>query len=704
MLSDVLKKDIQSAYSALLEQKGYKARLCQKQMVADIASTLGNIEQDEAGGRISEHNICVVEAGTGTGKTIAYAIAALPIAKALKKTLVISTATIALQEQIVFIDLPDIKKHAGLDFSFVLAKGRRRYLCLARLDTLLQTSQNSNYSLAFYEDETYTFDETHALLYENMLQKLGRGDWNGDRDDWGKEIEPDVWQRVSTDHVQCTGKKCSHYENCCFYKAREQIHRVDCIVTNHDLVLSDMIMGGGAILPSPENIIFVFDEGHHLPDKAISHFSNFIQIHATQTWLEHLPGQLKKLTDALGQIGGLPHNLVQIENNLQDLSEQLAFYVQMVAPLKDASETDRNAELYRFAGGKVSLTIKEMSTALYQAKQRLLSQLNQIQNGIEEEMLNGDIDKSRLEYWLPVVSGMIARMEAGASLWQDYMIDDPTDQPPKARWLKFMENDELMVQASPIAVHNSLKELLWNRCFGAVVTSATLAIGDDFSRLRSRSGISENNSFRVLPSPFRFAEQAVLQVPAMGVDPRQAEAHNLAVVALLPRLLPAAVQAGSLILFASWRQMYRIADALAAEFMTDVLRQGDLSKAEIIAQHRRRVDAGKRSIIFGLASFAEGIDLPGDYCQHVVIVKIPFAVPNDPVGATLSEWIEASGGNAFQEIMIPDAVLRLVQACGRLLRTETDTGTVSILDRRLITQSYGRRILNALPPFRRNIQ
>ena len=161
---------------------------------------------------------------------------------------------------------------------------------------------------------------------------------------------------------------------------------------------------------------------------------------------------------------------------------------------------------------------------------------------------------------------------------------------------------------------------------------------------------------------------------------------------------------GGLVLFASWRQMFRIRDALGAEFQALVLVQGDLSKSEIVATQKRRINAGQSSIIFGLASFAEGIDLPGAYCEHVVIVKIPFAVPDDPVGATLSEWIEANGGNAFQEIMVPDAALRMVQACGRLLRTESDSGTISILDRRLVTQRYGQLLLNALPPFRREIE
>jgi len=149
--------------------------------------------------------------------------------------------------------------------------------------------------------------------------------------------------------------------------------------------------------------------------------------------------------------------------------------------------------------------------------------------------------------------------------------------------------------------------------------------------------------------------------------------------------------------------MLEVYAGLPADFRERVLVQGDLSKQELIRQHRGRIDKGEQSVIFGLASFAEGVDLPGKYCEHVVIAKIPFAVPDDPVEAALSEWIERNGGNPFMEIAVPDASLRLIQACGRLLRTEQDTGTVTLLDRRLVTQRYGKAILNALPPFRREI-
>lgn len=232
---------------------------------------------------------------------------------------------------------------------------------------------------------------------------------------------------------------------------------------------------------------------------------------------------------------------------------------------------------------------------------------------------------------------------------------------------------------------DTLRQYLWHSAFAALVTSATITALGRFDRFSHRAGLPKNAVCTLAPSPFRYAESGVLRIPDHGADPRDNAGHSASIIEHL-------------------RQMLDVFAGLPAAFRERVLVQGDLSKQELIRQHRARVDNGEPSVIFGLASFAEGVDLPGKYCEHVVIAKIPFAVPDDPVEAALSEWIERNGGNPFMEIAVPDACLRLVQACGRLLRTEQDTGTVTLLDRRLVTQRYGKAILNALPPFRREIE
>ena len=311
------------------------------------------------------------------------------------------------------------------------------------------------------------------------------------------------------------------------------------------------------------------------------------------------------------------------------------------------------------------------------------------------------VSESQAEEWYPLFGALQARAEANWTLWTQFCLQDPEGKPPTARWLTLTEGGDIEVHVSPILAADTLRQYLWNPAFAALATSATLTALGKFDRFSHRAGLPRSAVCALAPSPFQHGEAGLLRVPKYGADPRDSVAHTAAIIEHLPEIL--ADERGSLVLFSSRKQMLEVFAGVPAEFRQRVLVQGDLSKQELIRQHRKQVDDGKQSVIFGLASFAEGVDLPGKYCEHVVIAKIPFAVPDDPVEAALAEWIEKNGGNPFMEIAVPDASLRLIQACGRLLRTESDSGTVTVLDRRLVTQRYGKAILNALPPFRREI-
>jgi ATP-dependent DNA helicase DinG len=704
MLDDQLKQTIQSAYSRLLEGKGFSARLCQRQMIAAIANTLGNLDADDE----EQANLCIIEAGTGTGKTIAYALAAIPIARALGKSLVVSTATVALQEQIVFTDLPDIRRHSELEFSFTLAKGRRRYLCLNKLDLLLQEAGSLNHSLALYDDEIDQTDEESRLLYQRMLDAITQGEWDGDRDGWKDGVTEQDWFRVSTDHVQCRGRKCMNYGNCFFYKAREQIHKVDCIVTNHDLVLADLGMGGGAVLPDPEDTIYVFDEGHHLPDKTIDHFSLYSNVRGSQTWLAQIPALLATMAAQMGSLIDLVKRADRFADSAKELNVDLESASALLGErFESRQESARGTPAqYRFPGGRIDESLQQLAGNLAAGFSRLQGLLSDLDEDFERLLTDERGAEHELaEEWHATVSALLARAETNTLLWQDFASEDKPELPPRARWLTLREyqgDREIQISSSPVMADDILNEQLWQRCYGAVITSATLAVRGDFSRFVMRSGVSKDSSFNALPSPFDFSRQGEIRIPAMQCDPRDPQAHTQAIIEMLPDMLQP--QTGSLVLFSSWWQMNEVLRGLPEQFLQQVLAQGELSKQEIIRQHRERIDAGESSTIFGLASFAEGIDLPGGYCNHVVIVKIPFSVPDDPVLAALCEWIDGKGGNSFREISIPDAILRLTQASGRLLRTEQDRGVVTLLDRRIITQRYGGMILNSMPPFKRVIE
>lgn len=714
MLTDALKRTIQTAYTTLLDSKGIKARYGQRLMIAEVARTLTSASEATPGE--PSPAVCVVEAGTGTGKTIAYSLAAIPIAKSLEKKLVISTATIALQEQIVYKDLPDILRHSGLDFSFTLAKGRGRYLCLSKLDALLQDSEANQQSMALYPDEiSAQVDPQDMSVYQSMISALSAGDWDGDKDSWPEELEGHTWSRVTTDHAQCSGRRCSNISQCSFFKAREQLTKVDVIVTNHDLVLSDLALGGGAILPEPEEAIFVFDEGHHLPDKTINHFANFTRVQSTQRWLDQGAKALAKAVADLGQadiasqLRALPLVMETIRQRLSGLNRTLETLFESGESESGGVMTprsERDRPYLRFAGGVVPDDLRAEAEALRGEYDNMHDLLDRVCQELEESMeRGGQVPRQQAESWFPALSLMRARAESNYSLWSDYSHATAVDDPPRSRWISVVEgaggNLDFELSSSPIIAANTLARFLWNRCFAAVVTSATLTALGTFDRFALCAGTPPETRFALVPSPFDYAQAGELAVPAMDCDPSQVEEHTRAVTAMLPQLLDPGE--GSLVLFASRRQMEEVYEALAPEWRERVLVQGNYSKQELLRQHRQAVDDGSGSVIFGLASFAEGVDLPGIYCSHVVIAKIPFAVPDQPVESALAEWIESRGGNPFMDITVPDAAVKLVQASGRLLRTESDRGRITLLDRRIVSRRYGRAMLDSLPPYRRNI-
>jgi ATP-dependent DNA helicase DinG len=713
MISTELKSTIQGAYSRFLEAKSLRPRYGQRLMIAEVAKVLGDIPCDDEGRRSGEPAVVAVEAGTGTGKTVAYSLAAIPAAKAAGKRLVIATATVALQEQIVFKDLPDLMRNSGLNFSFALAKGRGRYLCLSKLDLLLQEGNAHSATAQLFEEEGFHIevDEASQKLFNTMIERLAGNRWDGDRDSWPEAVDDQAWARLTTDHGQCTGRHCPNFQQCVFYKAREGMGKVDVIVTNHDMVLADLALGGGAVLPDPRDTVYVFDEGHHLPDKAIGHFAHYSRLRSTADWLEQTAKNLTKLLaqhPLPGDLGRLIEQVPELARALRTQQQFMFTLCEQIADFRPGEDVEgRERPRYRFEGGVVPDAMREAGLELKKGFGQLNDLFTRLADLLKESMdgeKNIGIASHQAEEWYPLFGTLVTRAQGNWELWGAFTAEDPEDNPPMARWLTLVEGGALFdieVNASPILAADMLRRSLWNVAHGALVTSATLTALGKFDRFRMRSGVPRDAVTCVVPSPFHHADAGVLRVPDLRADPRDVPAHTAAIIRDLPDLVEGS--RGSLVLFSSRKQMQDVFDGLDRDWRKVVLIQGNLSKQETLNKHKARVDDGQSSVLFGLASFAEGVDLPGAYCEHVVIAKIPFAVPDDPVEAALAEWIEARGGNPFMEIAVPDASLRLIQACGRLLRTEQDRGTITLLDRRVVTQRYGKAILNALPPFRREI-
>jgi ATP-dependent DNA helicase DinG len=718
MLPDNIKEEIQHAYKRILGEKQLRARYGQRLMIAEIARTLaaitpstGETSPDSAA---APAPVCVVEAGTGTGKTLAYVLGTLPLARFLGKKVVLATATVALQEQVTQRDLPDILRHSGLSFSFTLAKGRGRYLCLSRLDQLLRGNASADAMLELFGDAVN--DSRNAdqhELYQQMLELISAGQWSGDRDEWNGALRDDDWSPVTVESGQCAGPKCSNYSRCFFYKAREQVAKVDVIVANHDLVLVDLALGGGAILPAPEDTIYIFDEAHHLPAKTNQHFSASTRLRATVHWLDPLSKTLSKLAN-----DEKLENKQAIAREISELSVvflQITEFVGQAILLFEAAfqamsvknqESSGAEDAASFELGVVPAELRELSMQLGARFVRLTRGLKeictQLRRQIEESVTLAA--RQQAELWFSAIGGAASRSESCERLWQAFAALDMPDSAPSARWItrvQYGETGDLMVSCSPVLAARTLQENLWTRCAGAVLTSATLSSLGNFDVLSMRAGLPAETAYHRIQSPFDYANAASVLIPRLNCDPSDTVAHTAAIVRLLPKLID--LQEATLMLFSSRRQMLDVLDGLGERWRDMILCQDDYQKGQLINYHRQRVDRGETSIIFGLASFAEGVDLPGEYCRHVLIAKIPFSVPNDPIEATLAQWLELQGRNPFMTLAVPEAAFRLVQATGRLLRNESDTGRITIFDERLVSKFYGKTILDSLPPFRREI-
>ncbi len=705
MLPEALKTTIQSHYRELLDSRQLTPRYGQRLMIAEIARTLGALCADDRG-EDEPAPVCVVEAGTGTGKTLAYLLATLPIAQELGLKVIVSTATVALQEQVLLKDIPELQKGSELSFSVALAKGRGRYLCLSRLDTLLQGSDSAQAMMDLYGEELDDAGAGNPVLYDKMLKALSAGEWHGDRDDWPEPLQEADWRPLTVDNAQCSGAKCSHFRNCYFYQAREALTKADCIVTNHDLVLSDLALGGGVILPSPEDSLYVFDEAHHLPLKSNNHFSAFTRVRASIRWLERCDLVINRLFDDELVDSTERDRLLKLQLDTREhLARTVALIEQIITGLDNPDSYD-NRVLHTFSGGVVPEALREQAMELAQRFTRLSAQLELITDGVKAELeeARDSTRQQQTEQWIAVLGSLNKRAAGNQQLWSAFAVIDPDGKAPFARWLTYSEEDmnqDVALAASPVLAAETLQAHLWESCAGAVLTSATLSALGRFDMLTMRAGLPEHTHYVAIPSPFDFANAARLVIPKLHCEPGNAQQHTAALITAIPKLLDD--KSAALMLFSSRRQMQDVIEGLPDKWRDLILCQDDFQKAQLLKYHRQRVDRGEGSIIFGLASLAEGIDLPGKYCTHVLIAKIPFAVPNDPIEMTLANWVEQQGQNAFMTLAVPDAAFRLVQASGRLLRNEKDTGQITLFDERIVSKRYGKQILDSLPPYTREV-
>lgn len=668
---------------------GFSSRRPQLQMMAEVAHTLAAIGTDGDAPAPARH-IAVIEAGTGTGKTVGYLLPALVLARSRARKLVVSSSTVALQEQLIAKDLPALQRHLPFAFRCALAKGRRRYVCPAKL-----TGLDAQRPVAAADDRPARQEPQPVRLEGRLAQAFARGTWSGDRDAWPGAIPDGLWHRLSTDRDGCLGPRCTEYARCPFQRAREGLDEADVVVANHDLVLAALDMEPGALLPDPAETMFVLDEAHGLPAKAAARSAARHAVLGVARWIDDARALAAEAGSELRLDRALPAEVARQGERLG------AALTALHAALGRHCRFDGEGTGHRFAAGVLPQDLADLGAAVREAATGTQAALAALRDAAMERAKR---DASAAQPHVAALGTYLGHLQQLVAAWDAMLRPPAADGKPMARWVELGvgagSKTDFWVCAAPISGGQRLHELLWARAGAAVLTSATLRACGSFDLFMEESGLDACPGVRALslPSPFDHAAQAELHLPRMRTHPRDADAHTEEVAALLPGLLEA--DQGALVLFASARQMQRVAQALPAPLQAQVLVQGSLSKRELLDRHRARIDQGRRSVLFGLAGLSEGVDLPGAYCTHLIVAKLPFAVPDDPVELTRREWIEGQGRSAFLERSVPEVGIRLAQAVGRLLRTPEDHGRVTVLDPRLGGTPWGRRLLAGLPPFR----
>lgn len=687
MILDTHKDAIRALYkrvSASLD--GFCNRYGQREMIGYIGRTLANAGQPDGS------NIAVIEGRTGVGKTVGYLVPSLVMSRAMKKKLILSTGTVALQEQLFSRDLPAVLSCMDDKPLFALLKGRARFVCPVKLSCMAgNVGQES-----LFGDIVASWDRKPEEKEIRWLRKIAheydREKWNGEIDTLPDPAPSDVWMRIANNQHSCTGKKCQVYRSCPYFKSLDDVRNADIVVANHDLVLS-CISVESKLLPKPEESFYVFDEAHHLPSVALSRFSGEFSTSAWR-WVERIPSTYERLFSAIPSLTKSP----QIEVICKSLSQALRDLD--IALRHSESFKERNS--LRFPGGRLDEHFEGAAKLLSGLSNDLVSELERVSEAIEETIKVDRLFAESAKNVLTDIGFTLSRLDHFHRAVKMFA-SDPSEETPLAKWISAEDGrgSGYLFSVSPILAGPILRNLLWSRVAGAVLTSATITAMGRFDYFLRNAGLNNMSQMQVIAvhSPFDYSAQGEIVIPRMKSDPGKPDEHTFEISRLLSSYLDI-VSSGALFLFTSKKQMHAVYAALPHSLCGDVLMQGERSRADLIAEHIERVRAGGRSILFGLASFGEGLDLPGNLCEHVLIAKIPFAPPDSPIEEAYSEWVESRGGNSFMEIMLPKAALTLVQWTGRLIRTEKDFGRVVIFDTRVRTKRYGEHLLSSLPPFR----
>jgi ATP-dependent DNA helicase DinG len=616
----------------------------QSPLAAEVASFRPRAQQREmalaVAGTIRDNSILVVEAGTGTGKTFAYLVPALLNGGKV----IISTGTKNLQDQLFQKDLPMVRDALKAPVSVALLKGRANYVC--------------HYHLARTESDGM-FKTRDDIKHLGKIKHYAKVSDSGDKGGLADVPEnAPIWMQVTSTRDNCLGQECPQHKECYVLKARSEAMKADIVVVNHHLFFADVMLrdeGVAELLPACNTVIF--DEAHQLPETASLFFGESL-------------------------------STTQLLDLARDTRIEAAAGAKDFAPLpKACDELDKAARDLRLVfkkEGRLPATATEDFKEFPPALKMLGEKLAQLGDLLEKQAERSD----GLENCWQRAQAMAQQL----AKWQK------GDEPNQVRWLEIFHHS-LQLNTTPLSIAEIFEKQIGGSARAWIFTSATLAVKQDFSLYQGEMGLLKAKT-ACWDSPFNYGEQALLYVPQNLPEPNSEGYTGAVVQAALP--LIEASKGRAFLLFTSLRAMQRAHEILQAEFDRrgwdyPLMLQGEGSRNEMLSRFREHGNA----VLLGSQSFWEGVDVRGEALSLVIIDKLPFAPPDDPVLAARIEQMKKQGHNAFMEYQLPRAIITLKQGAGRLIRDETDRGVLMICDPRIIGKHYGRRIWQSLPPMKR---